>query len=403
MSVAKTIDTYFSNAKEAIETYEAYQHRLRTLDYSKMRGFLRTTFNTLQEIDPDFLSSNLMKMSKKMNKMAEISDDFVAKSKMGMYSYERIFLHRQMGFSAAEGRLGHNSDEVTYLRSLMKEMAAAIKVQKEILEKLSKTSVAYEKEEFELKRLKRRENNVLTRYGQLIDENGVLGEVIAEFKDRHHDEFTRRFTEYIKEVKPKLNIILDAMAFEFEIVLWHKARESPIIREFFKSANSGEVVSSKTYLQYFLRSLDDTKLTKENQKLQELFRYLNKVNVIKVLLAIPNKDDLDGFEAALVSDASGFDILACEDARCALTKLLTSAIDILVLDADLGFEDLSELVNQYRISVKKQKKEAKVILMAAEIDERTIASAQQLKVDSLIEREIEPIEIIDTVYMLLNK
>ncbi len=403
MSVAKTIDTYFSNAKEAIETYDEYLHRLRTLDFTKMRGFLRTTFNTLQEIDPDFLSSNLIKMSKKMNTMAEISDDFFAKSKMGMYSYERIFLHRQMGFSASEGRLGHNTDELTYLRALMKEMATAIKLQKETLEKLSKNSVNYDKEEMELKRLKRRENNVLTRYGQLIDENGVLAEVIVEFKERHHEEFMRRFSEYINEVKPKLKVILDAMAFEFEIVLWHKARESLIIREFFKTANSGEVVSSKTYLQYFLRSLDETKLTKENQELQELFQYLSRIRVIKVLLAIPNKDDLEGFEAALVSDASGFEIFSCEDARCALTKLLTESIDILVLDTEIGLEALEELVKQYRVSVKKRQKPAKVILMAGEINERTIASAQQLKVDSLIEREIEPIEIIDTVYMLLNK
>lgn len=52
--------------------------------------------------------------------------------------------------------------------------------------------------------------------------------------------------------------------------------------------------------------------------------------------------------------------------------------------------------------MKKYKHRGKVLLVASEIDDDSINAANQLMVDSLVEREIDAIDIIDSIYTLLK-
>ena len=403
MNVEDTIASYFSYAQDALQNYEEYRTRKRQLDYLKMRRFLQTAYKTLTEIDPEFMAYKLIRLHEHLEAMARIYDDFDQKSRVGIHSFEIIFLRRQQGYSSYEQRLQSNADEITYLRGQTERFKETVAEQKERLEKSSKLTGEYERQEQELKRLKRRENSAIVRLGQLVEENLVLSEVLRRFKARYEEAFVSGFAKFIDRTRPELLAILNAMAYEFDIEMWHKAKESAIIRNHFKNSYAGEVVSAKAYLSYYLKNLDHNKLNKEHQALQALLEELEQTHDEKVLIYMQEIEDKERFETAIEADSRGFDIFGYIDAKKALATALKEDISVIFLDQNIQKNILESFLKTYKEHTLPAKQAAKLVMVCDEINERALALASHCKADSLIEREIDPVEIIDTIYDVLEK
>jgi len=401
ISVEDSILNFFTDVRKTLSDYDEYANRHRELDFLKMRRFLHTTYKTLHEIDPTFMAHHLINLWKHLESIASTYDDFCTKDKIGVHSYEVVFLHHQENFASYEGRLAHNADEITYLRNLTEKFKENVVLQKETLARASKLSGEYAKLEMDLKRLRTRENNAIVRLGELIEENTIINNALEDFRKTHEDQFVKAFNKFIYNVRPNLISILNAMAFEFDIDLWHKAKESAIIQAYFRNANAGGVVSSKTYLKYFLKHLDENKLSKENQELKELYQYLSQNNNMSILLYLPDEDDTQRFTNALVADSASFEIHTAKDAKSALSFLLSKDIPVMIVDADIEQRTIASLLRVYTEKDAGKAVKTKIVLAASEVDDAAIAEAENLKVNSLIEREIEPIEIIDTIYSLI--
>ena len=402
VGIRESILNHFSHARSALKRYEEYSKCHREIDFLKMRRFFHTTYKTLNEIDSDFMAQKLTILHDNVEMMAKIYDDFSVKSKMATHAYEAIFLQQQEGYVLYEGKLVRNGDELTTLRDQAERYKISVKDLKEKLKEMSRFSSDYHKKSEDLKRLKRQENATIVRLGFMVEENSVMAEALKSFREMYEDQFLLMFEKYTKDLRPELLSILNALAFEFDVEMWLKANDSTKIRNHFKNSYAGEVVSSKTYLTYYLKGLDQNKLGDEQKELKALLEYLNQMTPTHCILYMPVEEDLHRFQSALEADKSGFVMQGYTDAKVALGQAFKNRINLLILDLESPGNVLENFLSLYRKNSKHMAQKAKIMLVSSEVNEKSIAKAEMLGADSLMEREVSPIEIIETVYDLLK-
>lgn len=402
VGIRESILNHFSHARSALKRYEEYSKCHREIDFLKMRRFFHTTYKTLNEIDSDFMAQKLSVLHDNVEMMAKIYDDFSVKSTMAVHSYEAVFLQQQEGYVLYEGKLVRNGDELSTLRDQADRYKVSVNNLKDQIKGMSRFSSDYHKKNEDLKRLKRQENIAIVRLGFLVEENSVMAEAIKSFREMYEEQFLLMFEKYTKDLRPELLSILNALAFEFDVEMWLKANDSMKIRNHFKNSYAGEVVSSKTYLTYYLKGLDQNKLGDEQKDLKALLEYLNQMTPIHCVLYLPEAKDLHRFESALEADKSGFVIHAYTDAKIALGQAFKNRINILILDLESPGNVLENFLSLYRKNSKHLAEKAKIMLVSSQVNEKTIAKAEMLGADSLIEKEVAPIEVIETVYDLLK-
>ncbi len=402
IGIKESILEYFSHARSAVAAFKNYSRRHREIDFVKMRRFLNTTYKTMTEIDSEFNGEKLAKLHKNVQAVAKIYDDFLLKSRGSAHSFETIFLQKQQDYTRFETLLTHNADEISVLRVQAEDLKKKVADAKAQLKKMPKFMSSYSEKEENLKRIKRIENTAIVRLGYIIEENLILSEMINEFRAFYEDKFMEVFLKYTQALQPELVSILNAMAFEFDVELWLKASESERIQKHFKNAYAGDVISSKTYLTYYLKSLDPNKLSEEHKNLKKLLDYLNEITPIYCVLYTPREKDLEHFTSALSADDNGIEIQGFTNAKIALEQAFKTRVNILILDLEAEKEILGNFLDLYNKNTQQFSNKAKVILITSEIDEYGIKRAEELGADSLIERDVDAVEIIDTVYDLIK-
>ena len=402
MTIQASILQYFSQAQSVLKIFDKYLNRHRELDFLKMRRFLHTTYNSLCEVDHNFKSKRMMKLYENMENVAKTYDDFATKCNIGVRSYHVVFLQQQERYALFETLLQHNLDEIAFLREQATGFKKSVQRDKEDLEKLSKQSSLYDQKESEFKLLKRRENSVLVRMGEVKEQNEILTEVLTDFRETYQTQFLLMYEKYTQNIKPKLLSILNAMAFEFDVEIWLQANNSDVIKSFFQTAETNETINSKTYLTYYLKGLDKSKMRTEHKELQKLLDYLNVATPIFCVIYMPIQEDLDLLVSTLEADDNGLVIHGYTDAKVALTQAFKTRIDILILDLEADESVLESFLSLYQRNSKQLEIKAKIMLVCNKVNKHTINKAELLGADSLIDKTENAYEIIDTVYDLLK-
>lgn len=401
-TIQSSILQYFINAQHVVKTFEHYLNRHRELDFLKMRRFLRTTYNSLNDIDHHFKSKDISTSFTNMENVGTIYDDFSTKCVSGARSYHVVFLQQQDRYKLFESLLQNNLDEIDFLREQALGYKEKVKEYKDELACISMQSSNYHVKQDALKLLKRRENTTLVRMGEVKEQNEIIDEVLSNFRDTYQTQFTLMYEKYTQTLKPKLLSILNAMAFEFDIKIWLRANKSEVIKSFFQASEDVDTINSKTYLSYYLKGLDKTKMNDEHKELQVLLDYLKETTPINCVIYMPDQEELAELEAILHADDNGLIIHAYTKAKVALAQAFKTRINILILDLESEEAILENFLSLYQKNSQQLKTKAKIMLMCTEVNDFTISKAELLGADSLIEKGDDAYTIIDTVYDLLK-
>ncbi len=127
-----------------------------------------------------------------------------------------------------------------------------------------------------IKHVKRLYVDAIDRVGTLREENEMLLPITNEYFELFFEEFKKKFESSYEKNIGNLVKILDSMAFLFDRMMWEKASSSMIISRHFKEAGIDYPYSCLTFLRYYLKSLNKSKLTRENKELFDLLEYLEK-------------------------------------------------------------------------------------------------------------------------------
>ena len=275
--IEATLERFFSSLQGTVNKYKDYhlQSPDESLDYFKMKRFLFTAYNNLLEIDSSLADGALTEMYRNIQEVNSIHDLYKKSYLYPKIAFSTIFL-KYTRYKDAKRRLEANISEMANIKTNLNVMEVEIKQKVEELGKLEKEDVGYVSLQQSIKHVKRLYVDTIDRLGTLREENELLIPVTNEYFELFFEEFSQKFEHSYEENIKHLIDILGTMAFLFDRSMWEKASSSKAIDTYFKSAGITYPYSSLTYLRYYLKMLDKSKLTSENRELFELLEYLEK-------------------------------------------------------------------------------------------------------------------------------
>ena len=174
------------------------------------------------------------------------------------------------------------------------ELALITKQQEQVKEKLAdlkSDSEGYAENETLQKKLKGKEVDLVHVISETKQHVDQLAEKMQEFWKANINDFKDVFTKRSGMLKADLLDTLNLLAYRFDRQLWHRAKQSDSIRNFFVESRIQGLFSSKTFLEYYTGHVD---VKTAGPMLKELIRYLNNYNrTNKIPIAVLGQDSAE--------------------------------------------------------------------------------------------------------------
>ncbi len=272
-----TMQNFFSSLKETVNKYKGYelQSKEERLDYFKIKRFLFTAYNNLLEIDSTLADGNLTEVYLNIQNINDIYNMYKKSYMYPKIAFSNIFL-RYTRYKEAKKRLERNIATMKSLKASLSVMETEIKQKISELENTDKDDIELSTLKQNIKHLKSLYVDAIDYMGTLREENEMLLPITDEYFEQFFNEFTEKFESSYEQNIKNLIDILDSMAFLFDRLMWEKASHSKAIISRFEESNIPYPYSSLTFLRYYLKTLDKSKLNEENQELLNLLNYLEK-------------------------------------------------------------------------------------------------------------------------------
>lgn len=389
LSLRACVDEYFKDISYHINEYEAYFEEYEELDYILMRRFLNTAYNNLSDMDSTFMDEELLGLRSDLNALDKIYTKLVRKDSIAAIAFENIFLDKQIVYKTNRKRMQSNSSEVFTLESSAKSLEQYIKDEEKIIENatLTKDSIAQKKEE--LKRHKTYYVDTLHKLANLKVENSKLKESLENFEKKYKEEFIFLFEEESKKKYAFIKRQLNGYAYVFDQKLWEKAEKSNAILSFFKKAHIEDEFSSKTFLKYFIKSLDETKMSSELKKLQELLWYLESRAKIRILLVEESVKERDGLKHIIRSLDKEFSVESTDKPRSVYYRKDLKDLDLIFVDYAINNPEVLEFLDMLNTRVKQTKSNAIIYVMSKQFSKEALIALKKRDIQNILALNVD--------------
>ena len=329
--VKDCLDNYFEEVISAIYEYEAEFSDGETLNFILMKRFLNTAYNNLRDMDGTFMDEYLLELRGDLKVLESVYQKFHKKNSIPEVAYETIFLEQQATYQSYKKRMQTNSSELYTLKTTIKSIEFQIKNTQQDIHNAS-TLKQKELKEIELKRYNRYYVDSIHRFGNLKDENIKLKNSLEKFEEKYKKEFVIIYNDEAKKYDKFIREQLDGYAYEFDKKMWEAAENSSSIRSFFKRANIDDDFSSKTFLKYFIKGLDETKFSKEHKRLYSLLEYLEGRAKVRILIVSENQKESDFIKHLIRSFDKEYSVEVSDKPRSSYYRKDLAKLDVIFAD-----------------------------------------------------------------------
>jgi len=397
-SIEESIQKYFAKMIVDLEEYAYDFEEYEQLDYIKMRRFLTTAYHNLLELDSKFINNDLMIINEYLEEIYKIYRSFIQKIDLPNVSYESIFLPAQPQYIWRKRKLESNRGEIITQKGVIKNIASQMEVLKAAIEKNPKS----ESLEVKYKRYNTIYVDALHRMASLRDENVVLMREIKAFEDMHFGPFVSEFARFARIRKEQIQRLLDGYAYYFDKKMWDLAESSKSIREFFRKANVQDEFSSKTYLKYYLKGLDDLKMSELHRELKTLLAYLESLSLVSV--AIIDEDKQKCYELLKIIRLHNADVKASAFERVKLftQRLRQEPYRLVLLDTSIknpSCEKSIEIISEIQ---EKRFQKCRICLMANHFSKEELMRYRALGVEHFLLKSLSEHELARRMKVLLE-
>lgn len=396
-TIDECVDFYFSKLERTCKENRDDLICTRTVDFLRMRRFITTAFNNLYDLDPDIFDDTIQKQKHDLSLLYKTYQDFRSKSVYPKVAYENVFLKRQEHFlksrSDVEIKNGQISALSTTEKGTREEIATKEKAYFKMIEKGKKTAES-EKLAEEVKNLKKKDVDLVHKIAVLKDEVAIIGKMVVDFQERYYEPFAEIFNDYAEGYDGKLKQILNSKAYRLDHLLWGSARESKAVREFFRIANIFDDFSSKTFLKYYINTLDSTKMNEENQKLHKLLQYMEKIAAKKVLIISNETAQAARFKELAETIGSGTVVKATSRHEEGIKWAKENPVDLFCVDVRVHTVTGFELIRQFKKFKGPEEFYTHYLLFGETFSREQIEKANTQGIDSLLLYSAEDGEIV---------
>ncbi len=347
LNIPKSISNYFDIINDNIKQRTSYKKVPGRLDYLVVRRFLWTTFNNLSEIDLNILTPDIKALNKDLKNMTGIYDDFINKTKFPVLAYEEVFLACQIEYLDIKDDTQKMIDRLNQLRVSEEQLGKVLAQKKKELKKKVK-SPEFEELKREYKVLNGTYVDMIHMMGELNERYKHDIELVTNFEKKFKHDFYKLFGDEAKKYKDNIVEILSAQAFLLDSKLWKQAKSSKVVKEHFYKAGVRDDLNTKTYLKYYLDTLDSNKTGEETQKLFELFDYLTEIHKESIMVVVSSAQDAMEYEADIKKTDRTYNAKAFIDEKLALQWAIKNNVKVLVIEDKLAKLQLPTFLKHYK-------------------------------------------------------
>jgi hypothetical protein len=351
VSVAVCVEQYFKQIDEDINRRTGYKSAKYRLDYLRMRRFLFTMYNNLTELDTHFVTPRIKAMRDDLLQMSSVYDDFKSKATFPEIAFEKVFLNRQEEYVRVRNDAEVAHAELSGLRGTEERLSEIIEEKEETLERTLRVSTQFDRLDEEHKELKSNYVDTVHNMASLDEAYRHDMEIMMAFEKQHKDEFFDLFNVASEEYRSQIIHILDAQAYLFDEQLWMQAQKSKVIQKFFKDSHIRGDYSSKTFLHYYLNSLDEHKISDEQRELFKLYKYLESIKRDVVVVIAADMDDAFYFKSLFAKLLLPLEYQVFIETKKAFSWMQKHRVSLLIVDEQLDKISGESFVKQFQDKV----------------------------------------------------
>lgn len=347
LNIKIAIDNYFNIINENITQRENYKKLKGRLNYLVIRRFLWTMFNNLREIDNSIITPQIKTLSDDLKLMGNLYYDLIRKTKYPSLAYQEVFLACQDEYAKISKGAQDMMDKLSRLRTSEEQIGNTLKVRKEELSNNIDTA-EFTLLEDELKSLNGTYVDIVHMMGELDERYKHDMELLNTFEKEYKEEFNTLFDSASKAYKLNLLDILNAQAYLLDSKLWEVARYSKGIKAYFQNSSVKGELNTKTYLKYYLDSLDGDKMNDETKKLHEVYDYLVTLHKDCILIVSSSAQDAMDHEIEIKKLGKNYEVKSFIDEKKALKWAIRNSIKVLVIEGQLAQMSADTFLKYYK-------------------------------------------------------
>jgi CheY-like chemotaxis protein len=405
-TTTECIDEYFSDIKNLIGKYSNTLNVEKELDFFKMKRFLLTAFNDLFELDNGLADNKLEARRNELLSLQTKYSEFrrAARFPLG-YAFEKIFLEHQPNYMKILKKKESILQKMSAYALKEKPLQFEIERKEKELETLEKEgkkgSETYQKKDEVLKSLRRQYVDILHYVSNQKETLVLLSRQIDNFQKLHFKSFVKDFEPLMRFLDAKLIKILNVKAYYFDSMMWSRAKNSMIIRQFFIDSGIEGTYSSKTFLKYFLRTLDKEKLNESNKELVNLLKYLESLGSDSVLVIRSNKEAATRTKYLIENIDKEIKVKSTIDASETFKYALKDRPDIIILDYNLRTTNAIEYIKKFREITPEGSSPPNFCIIVDENSIEHIDEIKKLKPKSIINSNLNDEQFMDSIRVIL--
>lgn len=359
------IDEFFAHENEILSNYKDFVAGHLSLDFIRMRRFLMTAYNDLVAMDANIENEILKKLKKEIAYLSKEYQGYHRKSSYSLnYAFETIFLARQVEYNRTIAHIDEIQSSLANAQAQTNALSSSLQAGEKALGKRDdKGSKEYAEVEKEVKQMRKRYVDLLNFIGNqkdaLVSENARM----KRFREEHFADFSATYTPMTEDIKTRFISLLDTKAYDFDTTLWSRAKYSQSVKHFFRNSRIEGSFSSKTFLRYFLRGLDKSKLSARSKELFELLTYLENTNRKSLLIVRETMVNILKYRQVIERIDSSLLITMDNDPINALKSLSSKPQDIIVIDEKIGNVSALGFIKTYKDMANANPKVAFVVIV----------------------------------------
>ena len=398
LSVDECIQQHFNKILNKIDSNIDLVQNEKELDYEKMRRFLLTAYNDLLELDFSFETRDLTEVKNRLDEVYAQYLYFKNETKFPKRAYENIFLNRQLEYKRAYEIAKSNKFEISILDTKIKSTEISIEETKNRLSKISKRDNQYNEITKNLKHLKTTLVDAIHKRANLLEENHLLIRLTDEFYTNNYEEFEKNFQDFSQTNILKLKMIQDKLAYKFDTMMWEKANRSKTIKRFFHQAGVIEEFSSVTFLKYYLKRLDNKKLSLKHKELRDLLKYLENLKKNVILCLDDDIEFLHKLKDSIYSMNRENLVITTTQAGEAIKSLKKDHPNILMINPNTKRVNVRQILN----FAKEKLENIKIIFFSNSITHEELTLAKEFNVIAILKKSFKEDNLQKEIYKILN-
>ncbi len=250
-TVHNFMQEYFKKTDEVLtfhtEFLTKYDFIEPEIDYSRLRIFLDTAAHDIKSLDPTIFTGLLVKLHKDFSSLHDYLRKFEKDMKVSKVVYIRDFLENIKLYRDMFASIGILSTQKSSYKAAMNSAEAQLRQMGE-----AKTPEDVQRQ----KNAKRRYADSMHKYAEADQELLVVRKKIKQLEYIFLDEFNLQFNQYKVYYINLLKRVVNIKAFYFDKLLWYSAKESDIIRKFFRDSKIEGDYETQTFIKYYVRNLN---------------------------------------------------------------------------------------------------------------------------------------------------